>query len=310
MKLESESIGIDFGGTSIKIGVVKGEEIIHESPRINPQGHTSANELIAILAETVTNLIKIFPNVSSVGIGVPGFVDFPAGVVHNLTNVKGWRNIRLADEMEELTGLPCTVENDANCMTIAEWKRGAGRGYENLICLTLGTGVGGGVIANNQIIRGANYVAGELGQMSIDYQGVSGNYDNQGALEKYIGNNQIAAFAQKEYANKGIEKTLEECFPHYLSDYAKNGCEVALYCWDQVAKKLATSLASTCWLLNPKAIVIGGGVSNAGSYLFDPLKRHLFNQLSEPFKDNLEIIKAAFGNEAGMIGAAVVATQR
>lgn len=310
MKSESESIGIDFGGTSIKIGVVKGEKIIHESPRIDPQGYTSAKELIAILAETVTNLIQLFPNVSAVGIGVPGFVDFPTGVVHNLTNVKGWKNIDLKSQMEELTDLPCTVENDANCMTIAEWKRGAGRGYENLICLTLGTGVGGGVIANNQMIRGSAYVAGELGQMSIDYQGVSGNYQNKGALEKYIGNNQIAAFVQKEYANNGIEKTLEKCFPHYLSDYAQEGCEIALHCWDQVAQKLASSLATACWLINPKAIVIGGGVSNAGDFLFNPLKVHLFNQLSEPFKDNLEVIKAAFGNEAGMIGAAVVATQR
>lgn len=304
--MKSAGIGIDFGGTSIKIGVVQGEQIIHESARINPHGHTSANELIAILAETVNNLKLLFPDVASVGFGVPGFVDFPTGVIHNLTNVEGWKNVELKAEMQARTQLPCAVENDANCMTIAEWKYGAGRGYENLLCLTVGTGVGGGLVVNNQMVRGAKYGAGELGQMSIDFNGVVGNYQNKGALEKYVGNSQISEFVQKEYAKQGIQKPIEQCFPIDLYSYAKEGCKIALHCWDEIGRMLASTLASTCWLLNPQAIVVGGGVANANAFLFDPLEHHLFSQLSGPFKDHLKILKASFGNEAGIIGAAAL----
>ena len=302
--MDKLSIGIDFGGTSIKMGVVQGKEIIHESERIDPQGHASASELIGILAETVLNLKKLYPEIRSVGVGVPGFVDFPTGTIHNLTNVAGWSHIPLKFEMFNRTGLPCAVENDANCMAIAEWKLGAGVGHEHLVCITLGTGVGGGVIVNNQMVRGAHYAAGELGQASIDYNGTLGNYNNKGALEKYIGNNQIAEFVHEQYAAAGIDKPLSQCFPVDLSTYAKDGCEVALACWDEIARKLAASVGSACWLLNPDAVVIGGGVANADELLFEPFKKHLFAQLNGPFKDQLQILKAHFSNEAGILGAA------
>ena len=298
------SIGVDFGGTSIKIGVVQGKEIIHESVRIDPQGHTSADALIAILVETINNLKELFPAVSSIGVGVPGFVNFPTGTIHNLTNVPGWKNIPLKRTLSEKTGLPCAVENDANCMAIAEWKMGAGAGYAHLVCLTLGTGVGGGIIVNNQILRGSQFGAGELGQVSIDYKGVEGSYGNHGAIEKYIGNNEIAQFVQDRYKAAGLERPLKECYPIDLYGYAKEGCQLALECWDEIAKKLACSISSACWLLNPEAIVIGGGVANADEFLFEPLKKHLFASLSGPFKDHLKIHKAHFKNEAGILGAA------
>lgn len=303
------SVGIDFGGTSIKIGVVKGKEILHESARIDPQGHTSAAALIGILAETVNNLKGLFPEIASVGVGVPGFVNFPTGIIHNLTNVPGWKEVPLKELMSERTSLPCAVENDANCMTIAEWKMGAGVGYAHLVCLTIGTGVGGGIIVNNQMVRGSNFGAGELGQASIDYKGIDGSYGNKGAVEKYIGNNQIAEFVQQKYKAAGVDKPIEQCFPIDIYSYAKEGCEIALQCWDAIAEKLACSIGSACWLLNPEAIVIGGGVANADGFLFDPLKVHLCAQLSGPFKDQLEIHKAHFSNEAGILGAAALSRE-
>lgn len=303
------SVGIDFGGTSIKIGVVSGKEIIHESTRIDPKGHTSSTALIEILAETVNNLKKEFPGIASVGAGVPGFVDFPTGTIHNLTNVPGWQKVPLKKELGSRVNLPCAVENDANCMAIAEWKLGAGRGYEDLVCMTLGTGVGGGLVVNNQMVRGSKYAAGELGQASIDYKGIPGNYGNLGALEKYVGNNQIATFVQESYKAAGIEKSLQECFPLNLSGYAQEGCEIALQCWDEIGRKIAALVSSTCWLLNPEAIVIGGGVANADGFLFDPIKKYLDEQLSGPFKDHLKIHKAHFGNEAGILGAAALASE-
>jgi len=299
--MQKLGIGIDFGGTSVKIGVVEGKEIIHESSRIDPQGYTTAVELIAILAETVLNLKELFPGVES--------VDYPSGTIHNLTNVDGWVNVGLKAEIEERTGLKCAVENDANCMALAEWKLGAGQGFEHLVCLTLGTGVGGGIILNNQMVRGARYAAGELGQASINYEGVAGHYGNHGALEKYIGNRQISEFVQRSYAAQGIEKQLTETTPYFLSKYADDGCKIALECWDVIAKMLATGVANACWLMNPQAVVIGGGVANADEHLFVPFEKHLHSKLSDPFKEALTIRKAHFGNEAGMLGSAILAQE-
>ena len=240
---------------------------------------------------------------------MPGFVDFPTGMVHNLTNVKGWQRIYLKRELNQLSNLPVTVENDANCMAYAEWKRGSGRGMNHLVALTLGTGVGGGIIVDGRMVRGAGFVAGELGQTSIDFKGPDGAYGNRGSLEDYVGNQQITDLAHTAYSEAGIFREKSECEPAQLSILAKQGDEIALGIWDRVAKMLSTSLMNCCWLLNPEAIIIGGGVAKAGSFLFDPLEKHLRGQLSPAFKENLRLLPARFGNEAGMLGAATLALE-
>jgi len=302
-----QSIGIDFGGTSIKFGVVEGSKIIATAERIVPKEYPDPNDLIEAIADTISKLKLEHPNIRAVGCGVPGFVDFPTGTIHNLTNVPGWTNIPLKAELEQRTGLPAAIENDANAMAYAEWKLGAAQGSQHAVCLTLGTGVGGGIIANGQMIRGSHFGAGELGQTSIDYQGRIGSYNNPGAVEVYLGNNEFAADAKIAYTKAGIEKTVEECSPEHLAEAASKGCEVALQCWDDFAKKLSTTLATACWMLNPEVIVIGGGVANAGDLLFDPLHKHLHNQLSGPFKNHLKVVKAMFSNNAGILGCAALA---
>lgn len=307
MEQIQQSIGIDFGGTSIKFGVVEGCEIISTAPRIVPKDYPVPSDLIDAIADTVNKLKSEYPKVRAIGCGVPGFVDYPTGTIHNLTNVPGWTDICLKAELEERTGLPAAIENDANAMAFAEWKLGAAEGTQHAVCLTLGTGVGGGIIANGQMIRGAHYGAGELGQTSIDYKGRIGSYNNPGALEVYLGNNEFAADAQAAYKNAGIEKSVEDCAPEHLAEAASNGCEIALKCWDEFAEKLAATLATTCWMLNPEVIVIGGGVANAGDILFNPLHEHLHGQLSGPFKNDLKVVKAKFSNNAGIFGCAALA---
>ena len=240
---------------------------------------------------------------------MPGFVDFPTGMVYNLTNVKGWQRIYLKRELNQLSNLPVTVENDANCMAYAEWKRGSGRGLNHLVALTLGTGVGGGIIVDGRMVRGADFVAGELGQTSIDFKGPDGAYGNRGSLEDYVGNQQITDLAYAAYSEADIPREKSECEPAQLSILAQQGDKIALGIWDKVAKMLSTSLMNCCWLLNPEAIIIGGGVAKAGSILFEPLERHLRNQLSPAFKENLRLLPARFGNEAGMVGAATLALE-
>ncbi len=301
------TIGIDFGGTSVKIGVVNGHELIARPTPIKTKDYTSPASLIFSIASEVNRLKKEHPNILAIGVGVPGFVHLKKGMVYELPNVPGWSNVYLRDQLTEHTGLPCALENDANCMAYAEWKHGAGKGKEDLICLTLGTGVGSGIISNNRMIQGSTSTAGELGHTSIHYRGVRGTYGNNGSLEDYIGHNEITANAQRAYAEQGYAYTMEQCEPIPLEKNALNGDPIALEIWNGIAEKLACALANACWLLNPEAIVIGGGVAKAGDLLFDPLKTYISNQLAHPFCDELEILPAHFSNEAGIIGAASLA---
>jgi glucokinase len=303
------AIGIDFGGTSVKTGVVCGSEIIDSAPPIATQEFDGPESLIEMMVRSVEDLRLRHPAILAVGVGMPGFVHFEKGLVFNLTNVRGWQDIPLKALLGAKLNLPVVADNDANCMAFAEWKLGAGTGFQHLICASLGTGVGGGVIVNGQMVRGANYGAGEIGQTSIDFQGRRGHYGNLGALEDYIGNREIANDTMLAYQAAGISKDIEDCSPAALAEAARHGDEIAVGCWNAIGRMLATSMMNACWLLNPEALIIGGGVARAGELLFKPFREHLLSQLSGPFKDRLAILPAKFGHEAGTIGAAALALE-
>lgn len=300
------SLGIDFGGTSIKIGVVDGQKIIDSCPPIPTADYGTPTSLLNAIGEQIDTLRKKHPSICAIGVGVPGFVNLDKGLIYQLTNVPGWINVPLRDQLTALTGLPCIIENDANCMAYAEWKHGAGKGLQHLLCLTLGTGVGSGIISNNKLLHGSHSTAGELGQTSIDYHGRKGTYGNIGALENYIGNRQISTEAQEHYARQGQERSLEECSPEELTKAADNDDTIAAEIWHGVAEKLACAIVNACWLLNPNAIIIGGGVAKAGKYILNPLETLIRSQLSTPFHSHLKILPAHFSNDAGIIGAAAL----
>jgi glucokinase len=301
------SIGIDFGGTTVKIAVVYQSHIIDQAPPIATQDFEDREELIDAMTRVVEDLRARHEGIACIGVGMPGFVNFEKGLVYNLTNVADWQSVPLKKILEAKTGLPVAVDNDANCMAYAEWKCGSGRGLNDVVFISLGTGVGGAIIANGQMIRGARHGAGEIGQTSIDYQGRTGHYGNVGALEDYIGNGEITVRAREAYSAAGIDRSLDECTPAALATAAHHGDPVALAQWDLAGRMLATAAMNCCWLLNPEAIVIGGGVARAGELLFGPFKEYLFSQLSGPFKDHLMVLPATFGHEAGTIGAASLA---
>lgn len=303
------AIGIDFGGTSVKIAVVYQSHLIDHAPPIATREFGERGPLIDAIVRSVEDLRARHAGIASVGVGMPGFVNFEKGLIYGLTNVPGWEDVPLKQILEERTGLPVAVDNDANCMAYAEWRCGAGRGFQNVVFMSLGTGVGGAIIANGQMIRGMCHGAGEIGQTSIDYQGHVGHYGNKGALEDYVGNNEIAARAHDAYRAAGVQKPLEECTPAALANAAHHGDTIAASLWNETGQMLATAAMNLCWLLNPEAIVIGGGVARAGDLLFHPFEKHLFSQLSGPFKDALRILPAAFGHEAGIIGAAALARE-
>ena len=301
------AVGVDFGGTSVKLGVARGADLLEVDEPIPTAGFNGPHALISEMARRVEKLRTRHPEICAVGVGVPGLVDFDHGFVHELTNVPGWKHVPLKTILGEMTGLPCIVENDANAMTYAEWRYGAGEGLKNVIGITLGTGVGGGLVLDGRMYRGSKFSAGEIGQMSVDFDGVSGHYGNLGALEKYVGNAQIAEHAQRRYAQAGVHKEVEDCTPKAIADAAHEGDDVARQIWAEIADWLGTALASIAWLLNPDAFIIGGGVAQAGPLLFEPLEKRVCSMLSTVVWESLKILPARFSNEAGIIGNAALA---
>jgi len=301
------SVGIDFGGTSVKLGVCRGGELLTTDAPIPTADFAGPAALIGEMAARVSKLREAYPDIAAIGVGVPGLVDFDHGFVHVLTNVPGWKHVPLKAILSEKTGLPVVVENDANAMAYAEFRYGAARGLNNVVALTMGTGIGGGLILNGQLYRGSGCAAGEIGQMSIDFDGKAGHYGNLGALEKYTGNKEIAEHAVLRYTEAHVQKTLEECTPKKIADAAKAGDDIARQIWEEIADWLGTSLSSIAWLLNPDAFVIGGGVAQAGDLIFDPLKRKVQSMLSTVVWERLQIVPARFSNESGIIGNAALA---
>ncbi len=305
--LQKTSIGIDFGGTSVKLGVCRGDELLTTDDPIPTADFHGPAALIGEMAARVARLRQTHPDICAIGVGVPGLVDFDHGFVHELTNVPGWKHVPLKAILGEKTGLPVLVENDANAMVYAEFRFGAARGLKNVVGLTIGTGIGGGLVLDGKMYRGSGFAAGEIGQMSVHFDGKPGHYGNLGALEKYTGNQQIAEHAVQRYAEAGIEKQVSDCTPKKIAEAAQAGDDIARQVWAEVADWLGTALASIAWLLNPDAFVIGGGVAQAGDLIFTPLKNKVRSMLSTVVWERLLIAPARFSNEAGIIGNAALA---
>ncbi len=303
------AIGIDMGGTSVKYGVVRGAELLRSGEPIITGDFKGPQALIGEMTRRVGELREEFPSIEAVGIGVPGFVDVQRGVVHELTNVPGWKEVALRTLLTASTGLPCFAENDANAMCYAEFVHGAGKGARNMIAITLGTGVGGGLVLDGRLYRGSSFGAGEVGQMSIDWRGRAVVHGNVGALESYTGIGPLAKRAGYLYKRAKVKKSAEELLPQALAAAVKLKDPVALQVWDEFTSQLSTGLVNAVWLLNPDRIVIGGGIAKAGKLIFDPLWKKMKGQLAASFTEHLQVVPAKFGNDAGIIGSAAVALE-
>jgi glucokinase len=308
--MERSAIGIDFGGTSVKPGVVAEGRVVARVEPLHTQNFQGHDALLAAVRVAVEELRRQHPEVAAVGAGLPGMVDSIKGRVWQLSNVAGWEDVPLQALLEEWTGLPAAIENDAKAMAYAEWRYGAARDGVNVVCVTLGTGVGGGLILEGKLYRGSWLGAGEIGQMTIDPQGVPGQYGNLGALEKYVGNRQIAERAQVLYREAGLMKTPDECSPLALETAARTGDMIAHKVWSEVGLAIGIALCDVIWLLNPDRIVIGGGVAHAGEYLFGPIREVIEARTMKIFHEGLTIVPAKLGNDAGMIGSGALALEK
>ncbi|MBR5890386.1 MAG: ROK family protein [Akkermansia sp.] len=303
------AIAVDFGGTSIKIGVTCGAELVDKAEPLPTPEYDSPEAIMAAMCATMKELQSKHPQVVAVGLGMPGWVDFYKGVLYQLTNVPVWNHqVPVREVMERELLLPVVLDNDANCMGYAEWKLGAGRGLDSLLCLTLGTGIGGCIVVHDRILRGRNVSAAELGQTSVAFDGRVGPFGNRGAVEEYIGHNEFTADAVARYAEAGMRKTVAECSPYQLELAARAGDAIALQLYRDFAEKLGCLIMNMMYAFVPSACIIGGGVAKAGDLLFDPLQDCLKAQLFPVHYENLRLLPAHFGADAGIIGAGLMAT--
>ena len=309
MTPSQKSIGIDFGGTSIKSAVVQNGTIIARGETLDPAKHESSLTLIEALFDVIAALRVLHPEIAGVGIGFPGFVDCKTGIVHTLTNVKGWHEVPMVRMLRERTGLKAAIENDANAMAYAEYLHGAAKGAQNSVCITLGTGVGCGLVLEGKLFRGSRFAAAEIGHASIDLNGPRGVYGTPGDLEVYVGNKQTAERAARLYKAAGRPRDAKECTPAHLDALAVQGDTIAIGLWEQLGTEIGAAIVNAIWLLNPDAIVIGGGVAKAGALLMEPIRRTIRDRVTPLFHEQLKVVLAELGNDAGIIGCAELALE-
>lgn len=312
------ALAVDFGGTSVKLAAVSPSHDILARTSFDTASAPGVDLwLDAVTAASRTLLASLPPSsaFSAVGVGVPGFVDFAAGFVHDLANVPGWTAVPLADRLRDRFRLPVAVENDVNAMAAGECAAGAGRSFRDAVFVTLGTGVGGGILVNGRLHRGAHSMAGEIGHVSVDLHGPVSPM-GIGGVEQYVGNRHIVEYAASRL-RRGTPSALaaacsgdyDSLTPKHIAQAAAAGDPLALETFDFVAMCLASMLASVAYVLQPEAFIIGGGVANAGPVLFDPLEKHLAQRLSPHFLSRLRILPAALGADAGLVGCATLAFQ-
>lgn len=311
----SHTIGIDVGGTKVLGGVVtEAGEVLKTSRRDTPREGGSA--LTQTIADVARELAAEF-DISAVGLSAAGFVSSDRKTMLATPNIAGWNGVQLDAELTSLIDLPVVLENDANAAAWGERTFGAGKGKQNMLMVTVGTGVGGGIIVNGQLLRGAFGVAAEIGHLRVLPEGHLCGCGARGCFEQYASGNALLRHAREAIAASPDlarnllargDGTLEGLTGRAITEAAREGDQVAISAFNTTAQWLGAGIASLAVILDPECVVIGGGVVDAGEILLAPtraaIERYMPFAGKHPYP---EIIPATLGNEAGLVGAANLA---
>jgi glucokinase len=306
-----ETIGVDLGGTKMLVGVLSGTDVSWESREASTG--QSEDELVELLVREVREAREARPGVSAVGLGIPATIDHDSGVAVSAVNLP-LAELPIRDLVSERVGLPVFVDNDANVAALAEYLFGAARGKPNTVMLTVGTGIGGGLILGGEVYRGATGAGAELGHTVIQADGppCQGNCPNHGCVEALASGTALGreGLAAAESApDSALGKLLaagEKVDGKAVTDAAIAGDETAVGVFELIGGRLGVACASFANIFQPDAIVVGGGVIAAGDLLLDPARREVRERALTPM-NRTPILEATLGNDAGMIGAAAMA---
>ena len=315
------SIGIDLGGTDIKAGLLAADGKLSCRIVVPTCVDEGARAIAARIAQTIHQVIEASDaelhsleeskkEIVGIGLGAPGLIIADSGIIHFSPNFPGWSDIPLLEYVTaELNGLdlPLHIDNDVNVMVLGELHHGAGVGYENVVGLTLGTGVGGGVVINRKVYHGSWNTAGELGHTVVQPNGRPCGCGNQGCLEAYAGARHIVERTQQQIAS-GRKTCLnpERLTPKQIAEAATAGDKLALDIFAETGRYIGIALTSIAHILNPQIAIIGGGIAAAGENLLFQHIREEFTKRAMDIPGGMEIVSAKLGNDAGLVGAATL----
>ncbi len=304
---------MDLGGTKLLAGAIDEQLGVHMSAyRVVDQ--LDQKQLLVAISDAVEEIREKCPDVEAVGFGIPCLIDQISGVAVMSVNLP-LSDLPFRDMMSERLGLPVFIDNDANVATLVEARHGAAKGSDHVIGLTIGTGIGGGMVLDGRVYRGSVGAAGELGHMVVDEDGppCQGNCPNRGCLEavasgRAMGREGLLAAQQEPDSALGAALADGlEITGQFVTDLAHEGDELARMVIGQIGRKLGVGLANIANIFNPEMIVLGGGAMAAGDLILLPARDEMERRALRPSRDLVQIIRASFGEEAGMLGAAVLA---
>lgn len=299
--------GVDIGGTTVKLGYFDTEGNVLDKWEIPTRKEDNGSRILPDVAASIEKKIRDAgidrKDVAGVGVGAPGPVD-SEGVIYKTANL-GWGVFSIKETLENILKLPVMAGNDANVAALGEMWKGGGQGYKDLVVVTLGTGVGGGIIVDGKVVAGFNGAGGEIGHITVNHDEIEACTCGQyGCLEQYTSATGIVRVAKRKLAKTNDETSLRN-FPELTAkdvfDEAKSGDAVALGLVDEVCGILGSTLSNIACVVNPEVVVIGGGVSKAGSILIESIQKH-FVETSFHACRNTKFVIAGLGNDAGMYG--------
>jgi len=318
-------IGVDLGGTNIVAGAMpedgSREIAVRSEPTRADQGADAVVDSIGrmietVISETIAETNAKREDFAGVGIGSPGPLDRERGIVIVTPNL-GWRNFPLRDEISKRVELPASLDNDANCATLGEWWCGAAKGGRHVIGITIGTGIGGGLILDGRLFHGASDVAGEIGHTTIDSTGRRCKCGNYGCLEAYASGPAIAERAREALAGgepsilpKLVDDDLSKITAQLVYDAAKKDDDVARQVVRETANFLGAGVANLLNIFNPDVVVIAGGVTQAGAPLFEPLRAEVRRRAFRPAVEACKILPGTLRGSAGVVGAVATFKQQ
>ncbi|WP_119326015.1 ROK family glucokinase [Companilactobacillus musae] len=312
---DKKLIGVDLGGTTIKFAILTDKGEIQQKWSIETNILSDGQLIIPDIIDSINHHIKMYgmtaDQFDGIGLGSPGTINHENGTIKGAYNLNWTDSVYPVRDIEKGTGLPVTIENDANVAALGERWQGAGNNANDVVFVTLGTGVGGGIIVNGQLVQGANGAAGEIGHVTVDPNGFMCTCGKRGCLETIASATGIVRVARdraSEYAGDSELKAMlddgQDISAKDVFDLAKKDDDLAVIVADYVCDSLGFVLGNIANTLNPKYVVIGGGVSAAGDFLLNKVDKAMRANEFATIKDSTELRLASLGNGAGVIGAA------
>jgi glucokinase len=307
----SHTVAVDIGGTHIRVAV-------YEPDSITPIAHERTRSLATepgVYDRLEQAVEALWPKgkVRAIGIASPGPLDPHTGTILATPNIPEWKNFPVAPKLSQHFGVPVYLDNDANMAGLAEWQYGAGKGHQDLVYLTISTGIGGGVISSGCLLQGYHGMGAELGHMIIDPDGPPCGCGKRGHVESFCSGPSIARYVN-EQIQAGQTSTLQaqpNLAPAQIAEAARAGDALAISAFERAGYYLGIAVANYLAIFDPSIVIFGGGVSQVGDLLFKPFEESLRKHTFHPhYLDNLAITKAALGDDAGLLGALALARMK